>query len=58
MSGKMSARSFKIRTSPILNLAKVGINNFKVRHEKFMKGLGDKIKDEVYMQILDGMVGS
>ena len=55
---KMSARSFKIRTSPILNLAKVGINNFKVRHEKFMKGLGDKIKDEVYMQILDGMIGS
>ena len=58
MLAKMLAQLFKIRTSSKLNLAKVGINNYKVRHEKFMKGLGDKIKDEVYMQILDGMVGS
>ena len=54
----MLARSSKIRTSDILNLAKVGINNYKVRHEKFMKNLGEKIKEEVYMQILDGMIGS
>lgn len=29
-----------------------------MRHEKFMRNLGEKIKEEVYMQILDGMIGS
>ena len=32
-------------SSIIQDLAKVGINNFKTRHEKFMKNLGDKVRD-------------
>lgn len=45
-------------SSIIQDLAKVGINNYKIKHEKFIKSLSEKTKDEVYMQILDSMLGS
>ena len=39
------------------DLAKVAVNNYKARMEKTMKELSERVKEEVYLQILDAMVG-
>lgn len=54
----MLAPSLKIRTFLKLNLAKIGISNYKQKHEKLLKEASDKIRHEVYLQILDSLIGS
>lgn len=58
MWGKMLALLFKISTFSKLNLAKIGISNYKAKYEAYNKNLSEKIWDEVYRQILDSMLGS
>ena len=41
-----------------LDLAKIGVNNYKSRMEKTLKELAETVKEEVYTQILDSMVGN
>lgn len=41
----------------IQDLAKIGVNNYKTRMEKVLKELSETVKNEVYLQILDAMVG-
>ena len=53
----MWAQSFKISIFIILNLAKLGITNYKARMEKTLKELAETVKEEVYLQILNAMVG-
>ena len=53
----MWALSFKIIFSLILDLTKVGVNNLKTRMEKAMRELSETVKHEVYLQILEAMVG-
>jgi hypothetical protein len=57
MSEKMWAQSFKISTSSKLNLAKIGVNNYKAKYEKFMQHINARVREEVYLQILDAMIG-
>ena len=57
MQEKMLAPLFKISTSSKLNLAKVGVNNYKAKYEKFMHHISTRVKEQVYLQILDAMIG-
>ncbi len=45
MLEKMLAQSSKISISFKLNLAKVGMSNYKIKYDNFMKDLGEKVKD-------------
>jgi hypothetical protein len=45
MLEKMLAQSSKISISFKLNLAKVGMNNYKIKYDNFMKDLSEKVKD-------------
>lgn len=42
----------------IEDLAKVGLNSYKKKHEKYIKESLEVIKNEIYIQILDSMLGS
>lgn len=44
-------------SSIIEDLAKIGVSNYKQRHDKFLKEMSEKIKYEVHRQILDAMLG-
>jgi len=33
------------------------VNNYKAKYEKFMQHISTRVKDEVYLQILDAMIG-
>jgi hypothetical protein len=33
------------------------VNNYKAKYEKFMQHISIRVKEEVYLQILDAMIG-
>ena len=60
-SGKteIARRLAKLTNSPflILNLAKIGVSSYKAKMEKALKELAETVKQEVYLQILNAMIG-